>query len=186
MNLLDHVRIASPCPMSWDEMRGNERVRFCQKCSLHVYNVAEMTRAEAEALIIEKEGRLCARLYRRADGTILTRDCPVGLRAARLRYARMMGGIAAAVAFLLSAGGVLGKRGNGSNRLREMEPFSRVYAWFNPAPPAPPKARFIRMGMIARPQLKKLLDSCSRKDGISRASPVNEPTLRDAEAADNP
>jgi hypothetical protein len=36
--------------------------------------------AEAERLVVEKEGRLCVRFHRRADGTVLTRDCPVGLR----------------------------------------------------------------------------------------------------------
>jgi hypothetical protein len=40
-----------------------------------------MTRHQAEALLREKEGQLCARVFRRADGTILTGNCPVGLRA---------------------------------------------------------------------------------------------------------
>jgi hypothetical protein len=34
-----------------------------------------MTSSEAIALIREKEGKLCGRIYRRADGTILTTDC---------------------------------------------------------------------------------------------------------------
>ncbi|HMB27752.1 MAG TPA: carboxypeptidase-like regulatory domain-containing protein, partial [Blastocatellia bacterium] len=44
--------------------------------------------------IANAEGRICARLYRRADGTILTQDCPVGLRAVRKKVTR-----AAAAAF---------------------------------------------------------------------------------------
>jgi hypothetical protein len=35
-----------------------------------------MTAAEAAALIAGREGRLCARLFRRADGTVITADCP--------------------------------------------------------------------------------------------------------------
>jgi hypothetical protein len=33
-----------------------------------------MTRAQAEQLVQEKEGKLCTRFYRRTDGTILTRQ----------------------------------------------------------------------------------------------------------------
>ncbi len=142
VSLLEQARVASPCSVPWEAMKGDDRVRFCDACKLSVYNLSAMGREEAEELIRNREGRMCVNFYRRADGTILTRDCPVGLRAARLRFARMMGGVAAGVAFLLTAVGVFGKRGNGSNRLREMEPFSRVYAWFNPAPPAPPIGRY--------------------------------------------
>jgi hypothetical protein len=44
-----------------------------------------MSRQEAEALINKTEGRLCVRFYRRADGSILTQNCPVGLRAIKRR-----------------------------------------------------------------------------------------------------
>jgi hypothetical protein len=60
-------------------MIGNDSVRFCSQCHLHVYNLTELTREQAEDLILKTEGRLCARFYKRADGTLLTRDCPVGL-----------------------------------------------------------------------------------------------------------
>jgi hypothetical protein len=85
---LRHVRIASPCPADWDAMYGDERVRFCSKCELNVYNLSAMTRREAERLIVNREGRLCVRFYRRSDGTILTRDCPVGLRAIKRKVTR--------------------------------------------------------------------------------------------------
>ena len=75
---LDNIRVASPCPTDWDSMYGDDRKRFCGDCKLNVYNLSGMTREEAEALIMNAEGRLCVRFYRRADGTILTNDCPVG------------------------------------------------------------------------------------------------------------
>jgi hypothetical protein len=84
-------------------MEGDERVRFCRQCNLHVYNVASLTSAEAGSLISRTEGRLCARLYRRADGTVLTRDCPVGLAAARRRVARAAGAALAAILSLCGA-----------------------------------------------------------------------------------
>jgi len=103
-NSLDTIRIASPCPVSWDRMTGDDRVRHCDECQLSVYNIAELTRAEAEALIAKSEGRICARIYRRADGTVITRDCPVGLRGIRRRVARRTVAIfAAAMALATSA-----------------------------------------------------------------------------------
>lgn len=85
---LDNLRVAAPCLASWAEMSGDARVRHCTLCSLNVYDFSEMTRAEVQALLARTEGRVCARLYRRSDGTVLTRDCPTGLRALRRRASR--------------------------------------------------------------------------------------------------
>jgi hypothetical protein len=38
-----------------------------------------MTEEEALKLVEEREGRLCVRFYQREDGTVITRDCPVGM-----------------------------------------------------------------------------------------------------------
>src|SRR5438105_155515 len=75
---LNNVKIASPCSAEWNEMYGNERKRFCGDCKLNVYNLSGMTKSEAEDLLLNSEGRLCIRFYKRADGTVLTADCPVG------------------------------------------------------------------------------------------------------------
>ena len=105
--LLSDVRIASPCPASWDKMTGDDRKRFCGQCKLHVYNLSAMAAPEAEALLQKSEGRLCVRLYRRRDGTVLTRDCPVGFRRRVWRgVALLAGSFAAVVAFLLATGSV--------------------------------------------------------------------------------
>ncbi len=75
---LNNIRVASPCSANWDEMYGNDRKRFCGDCKLNVYNLSGMTRVEAEDLIRRSEGRLCVRFYSRADGSVITQDCPVG------------------------------------------------------------------------------------------------------------
>ncbi len=75
---LNNIRVASPCSANWDEMYGNDRKRFCGACKLNVYNLSGMTRVEAEDLIRQSEGRLCVRFYSRADGSVITQDCPVG------------------------------------------------------------------------------------------------------------
>ena len=94
---LDDVKVATPCPASWDEMTGNDRVRFCGQCNLNVYNLSGMRRVEAERLVASTEGRLCVRYYRRKDGTILTKDCPVGLAALRRRISAVASAVAGLV-----------------------------------------------------------------------------------------
>jgi len=98
-DLLASIRVASPCHVNWDEMIGDDRVRFCNACNLNVYNFASMTSEEVLSLITNSSGRVCGRLYRRIDGTLITRDCPVGLRAVRRRVRRFVG---AAFATMLS------------------------------------------------------------------------------------
>lgn len=75
---LNNISIASPCSADWNEMYGDDRKRFCGDCKLNVYDLSGMTKAEAESLVMNAEGRLCVRFYRRADGTVITQDCPVG------------------------------------------------------------------------------------------------------------
>ena len=77
-NPLNNIKVASPCSADWNEMYGDGRKRFCGDCKLNVYNLSGMTRDEAEALVMNAEGRLCVRFYRRADGSVITQDCPVG------------------------------------------------------------------------------------------------------------
>ena len=105
-NPLDGVRVAAPCPADWNRMVGDERMRYCGQCNLHVYNLSGMTRKEAESLIANAEGRLCLRFYRRADGTVLTRNCPVGLRALKRRVARIASAMLSAVLGFLAGVGL--------------------------------------------------------------------------------
>ena len=113
---LNHVEVAAPCKADWDQMIGSEQMRFCGQCSLNVYNLSGMTRDEAESLIARNEGRLCVRFYRRTDGSIITRNCPVGLRAIRDRVSYWTKAIiAAALTFLATVG---------FYRLSEIRPFA--------------------------------------------------------------
>jgi len=145
-NPLEHVRVAAPCPADWGKMVGDERMRYCERCSLHVYNLSGMTRREAEALVTSAEGRLCVRFYRRADGTILTRNCPVGLSALKRRATR-----AAAATFSAVLGFFAGLGLNfGSDRALAPEIMDESAV---PAPriPAPDK------GYIPDPGLREVL-----------------------------
>lgn len=134
INLLDSIQIATPCHASWSAMKGDDRVRFCEQCSLHVFNIAEISREDAEKLIVDTEGRLCARLYRRHDGTVITKDCPVGLIAARRKLTSgvvwLAGALTACMSLLCLASGY--PNDFFAISLRDMEPFQRMYNWISP------------------------------------------------------
>lgn len=97
--VLANIRIASPCRADWNEMLGDERARHCNTCDKQVFNLSSMTRLEAEALIVERAGELCARYYARPDGTIILADCSIAAGAARRRKL-----VAAAALVLLGTG----------------------------------------------------------------------------------
>lgn len=140
--MLDRIEVAKPCPANWDEMKGNDQVRHCSLCRLNVYNLSDMSREEAARLVQNTEGRLCVRFYRRDDGTVLTKDCPKGLKAFRQRALKRL---ALVGAFVLSAVGC----GRIGDQLKEDFLGSRgsattgkvtVGAIAMPTPPPPVKA----------------------------------------------
>ncbi len=111
------IRIASPCSADWNKMQGDDRVRHCAQCNLDVYNFAAMSDLEVERLIANRQGRLCARIYRRADGTVLTQNCPVGFRA-RVRKVSRIAGAALSAAMSL---GVAAAQAQSENPAAEVQ-----------------------------------------------------------------
>jgi hypothetical protein len=107
LELFAHVRVAAPCPMKWSEMQGDEKKRLCGQCNLHVHKVSELTTDEAVALF-RKVGteRVCAQLFWRLDGTVMTKDCPsawsVGLSEAVKRVGPATGVVAATLVFVVA------------------------------------------------------------------------------------
>lgn len=73
-NYFDRMFIANPCPVDWDKMIGDEKIRHCNECNKNVYDLSKMTRDKAEALVARFEGQLCGRFERGADGRILTQE----------------------------------------------------------------------------------------------------------------
>ncbi len=134
LDLLENIQIASPCTADWEAMEGDERARLCGECKLRVYNISSLTADEAAELIGSAEGGLCLRLYRRADGTVLTKDCPVGLRRLRIKAAKAVGRIAAAASFLVGGGIAFGtgQRDGRLPRLSGVEPFTTIRSWISP------------------------------------------------------
>jgi hypothetical protein len=92
---LNLINVTSPCSADWDSMIGNEQVRFCSHCNLHVHNLSAMTRTEAMELVAKSKGRLCARFHRRPDGTVQT--APGQLHHIARRTSRIAAGAFSAV-----------------------------------------------------------------------------------------
>lgn len=139
--ILDRIQVASPCPARWEDMQGDDVTRFCSQCNLHVHNISGMTAPQAEAFLQQAlpRGRVCARFYRRPDGTILTQDCPVGFARLRQRIGYGITSIAAALALMFTGGAALSYQHRTGDRLRHFQPFKSVCDWLNPiaAPVAP-------------------------------------------------
>src|SRR5438105_5814928 len=85
--LVHQLRVVSLCTVTGAETTGYDPFPYTTLFRSNVYNLSAMTEAEGEALIIEKEGKLCARIYRGYNGTLLSRECLVCWRPVRRRLA---------------------------------------------------------------------------------------------------
>jgi len=99
----DRITIPAPCDADWDAMIGNDQVRFCEHCNLHVTNLSNMTRPEAMRLVARSRGRLCVRYVQRANGDILTKENPQRLHHISRRVSRFAAGAFSATLSLASA-----------------------------------------------------------------------------------
>jgi hypothetical protein len=123
-------------------MNGDNRVRYCGKCRLNVYNLAEMSPEDVEQVVRSSGGKLCGRLYVRGDRTATTETCPSG---AMRRNKRALW-VAAALLIL----------GAFAWAIRTWEPDRRTAPawvqsfldWADPKPP--PRPQFL-MGKICPP-----------------------------------
>jgi hypothetical protein len=51
--------IEKPCPMKWDDMKGDEKRRYCEHCHLHVHNLSAMTPQEQRETLSPGPDRRC-------------------------------------------------------------------------------------------------------------------------------
>ena len=167
LEILDSIHIAAPCPAEWGQMNGDERARFCGQCQKHVYNLSAMSAVDAVALIREKEGQLCGRLFRRADGTVITSDCPVGLRAIARRTRRVVAACLSAVVVGLMLLVLPGALARGSNGPRSAV-FREVTLWVDDV--------LVWMGVRTRP-LPRVGEICIAAPIVPPVPPVVPPLV---------
>jgi hypothetical protein len=72
---LSRLRIAEPCHADWAAMSGDARTRHCEHCRLQVIDLSELSRGEAEDVLVSggPGGRLCVRYTQDAAGAVVTR-----------------------------------------------------------------------------------------------------------------
>ena len=85
----DRINIPAPCDADWDSMIGNEQVRFCEHCSLHVTDLSAMTRRKAMDFVARSEGRVCVRFIQAPNGRVLSRNVPEKLYRIQRRVSRL-------------------------------------------------------------------------------------------------
>jgi len=150
-----NIRIASPCHMKWTDMEGDDHVRHCSECALNVYNFSEMTEGEITALLNShgESERLCVGWYQRTDGTMIMKDCPVGVRLIRQKLHRTVSRIAAAVGMLITGSVALAMPGRDAARVRTYQPFAALCEWLSPTapPPMPPGSYYGGMMVTNNP-----------------------------------
>lgn len=131
-------------------MDGDERVRHCSQCSRNVYDLSALTRRQAEDLVFEEEGRLCVRFYRRADGTVLTSDCPEGARTWWRRASILIGTLSVGILafFGILVARVISEQDDGDPGVRPHRPWQNVFQ-----PPVQPPV--VVMGAMCPPELPK-------------------------------
>ena len=180
-NALDNVKIASPCSQDWNQMIGGDRKRFCGDCKLNVYNLSGMTRTEAENLLANSEGRFCVRFYRRADGSILTEDCPVGWAQVKRRVSKTAAACASLLFGLLTSTGIMGlfsapKGGflTGLNASQTSSINDSMGAFENAAPRQTPKPL---MGNLAIPVAPPKAKSTPKKSENFELGRFSEPLM---------
>lgn len=101
-NKLDRIQIPKPCSVGWQEMSGDDQIRFCNECNKRVYNLSAMTRRQAEAMLEASRGKLCARITRREDGSTVVASDPI-LAPTKLHHIRRASPIASAVVSAMMA-----------------------------------------------------------------------------------
>ena len=184
--ILENMSVASPCHVPWDEMKGDDRSRYCGQCRKNVFNIAAMTRDEATRLIAVREGSLCVRFYRRQDGTVLTSDCPVGIRLVRQRIARAAAAIAAVFVALVT-GTLFGSRAPGGSKCSIGGPASTFSGWMNRGHDHVLTGELVMGAMMPMPQpIAPIIDTEPVLD-VPEApeSPLPEPTPEQIEAIQN-
>jgi hypothetical protein len=159
-NPLTNLKIASPCSADWNAMTGDNRKRFCGDCKLNVYNLSGMSKTEAESLLTNAEGRVCVRFYQRADGTVLTEDCPVGWAKIKQRTKLF---VTAAASLVFSFLGAIGLQ----NALLNAKELSFNIPFVTPTPER-------LMGMVA---ISPKPTPTPKKKPTPKATPKNVPMM---------
>jgi hypothetical protein len=76
--MLQHMtippEIKDPCPLQWDTLSGDNRMRFCQQCQFQVQNLSSMSTRDIKRVLSRcSSERVCLAYLRNQDGSLATR-----------------------------------------------------------------------------------------------------------------
>ena len=158
--LLQNVRIASPCSMRWEDLppTSDAHTRHCDKCRLNVHNLSGMSADDAESLLRSalnddstRKHRLCAAIFRRADGTVITADCPVGIAVLRAKARRTVARVAAAIGLTTLVSWAAARSSPGLP-FAQIQPLTGIANALRGKPVAPPPSALMALGDVAPPR----------------------------------
>lgn len=162
------LKVTEPCPADWNAMIGNDRVRYCGQCNLNVYNLSGMTSREADDLVTSTEGRLCVRFYQRADGTVLTQDCPVGLAAFKRRLKRAGQVVFASILTIFASAGFARNYLKSHTPEPERPLMGAIPVNVNTPPPPPPKPHVMQGGVSYCPPSRTIQGEMVRPEVVGK------------------
>ena len=104
-DLSRQLEVKTPCSANWNQMSGNDKVRFCEHCQLTVNDLTSLTPKRIRRLIAKLQGRLCVRYHRGSDGKPLISQAPMKLHQISRRVSRVAAGVFTATLSLGNATG---------------------------------------------------------------------------------
>src|SRR5688500_14657807 len=61
---INEFEISGPCEASWNDMKGDDRFRYCDHCEKTVNNISTMKRQDALRIVRRSNGNICIRYER--------------------------------------------------------------------------------------------------------------------------
>src|SRR5579875_196069 len=119
------VSVQQPCTENWDAMRAHGRERFCESCERSVNDLSRMTDGQVEELAMRAAAgeRVCARVTRRSDGSLVTLGSESTQAAKLARGALLAGAFAAGIpAAAQELGGAVDTQSQTEVILKEVAP----------------------------------------------------------------
>jgi hypothetical protein len=116
-DLSNQLKIENPCAANWDQMIGNDWVRFCEHCHLTVNDLTPLTPKRVRRLIADSKGHLCVRYQRGPNGSLLLKPVAQQLHQIRRRVSRIATGAFTATLTFATGVSQLQAHNNGPQQL---------------------------------------------------------------------
>ncbi|HRH46035.1 MAG TPA: hypothetical protein PKY82_30610 [Pyrinomonadaceae bacterium] len=69
---LENFEVPKPCSMNWDEMKGNEEIRHCDRCQHQIYNLSEMPTRRALKVLNQPDEKVCVTYLQDDNNKVIT------------------------------------------------------------------------------------------------------------------